>query len=206
MVTPSLVMVGAPHFLSMTTLRPFGPSVTLTASARASTPRWSESRASEWNCRIFDMHVLSSQHPEADPAPGAYGEWFYLLTTARTSRADRMRYSLAPNFTSVPPYFEKMTVSPSWMSSGSRWPFSNRPGPTARTVPSWGFSLAVSGITMPDAVVCSDSSTVTTMRSSSGLMLTLVAVVTTCLPQLSGRWTDGGGRLPSRGQAEIPPT
>jgi hypothetical protein len=30
------------------------------------------------------------------------------------------------------------------------------------------------------------------MRSSSGLMLTLVAVVTTCLPQLSGRmdwWT-----------------
>ena len=45
MVTPSLVMVGAPHFLSMTTLRPLGPSVTLTASARASTPRWSESRA-----------------------------------------------------------------------------------------------------------------------------------------------------------------
>ena len=31
--TPSLVMVGAPHFFSSTTLRPFGPSVTLTASA-----------------------------------------------------------------------------------------------------------------------------------------------------------------------------
>src|ERR1043165_4114414 len=41
-------------------------------------------------------------------------------------------------------------------------------------------------MTMPDAVVCSDSSTVTTMRSSSGLMLTLVAVLTTCLPQRSG--------------------
>ena len=33
MVTPSLVIVGAPNFFSMTTLRPFGPSVTLTVSA-----------------------------------------------------------------------------------------------------------------------------------------------------------------------------
>jgi hypothetical protein len=32
-VTPSLVTVGAPNFFSMTTLRPLGPSVTLTASA-----------------------------------------------------------------------------------------------------------------------------------------------------------------------------
>ena len=38
-VTPSLVMRGAPKLLSSTTLRPFGPSVTLTASARMSTPR-----------------------------------------------------------------------------------------------------------------------------------------------------------------------
>src|SRR3954452_2067545 len=53
MVTPSLVMVGAPHFLSMTTLRPFGPSVTLTTSARASTPRCSASRASVSNDRIL---------------------------------------------------------------------------------------------------------------------------------------------------------
>src|SRR3712207_570049 len=53
-----------------------------------------------------------------------------------------------------------------------------RPGPTARTVPSCGFSLAVSGMTMPDAVVVSASLACTTMRSSSGLMATLVAVVT----------------------------
>ena len=33
MVTPSLVIVGAPHFFSRTTLRPFGPSVTLTVFA-----------------------------------------------------------------------------------------------------------------------------------------------------------------------------
>ena len=55
---------------------------------------------------------------------------------------------------------------------------SKRPGPTARTSPSWGFSLAVSGITSPDAVVCSASSGRTTIRSSSGLITTLVAVVT----------------------------
>src|SRR3954452_22731447 len=46
-VTPSLVMRGAPKLFSMTTLRPFGPSVTFTASARLSTPRSILSRASE---------------------------------------------------------------------------------------------------------------------------------------------------------------
>ena len=45
-VTPSLVMRGAPNDLSSTTLRPFGPSVTLTALARMSTPRSMRSRAS----------------------------------------------------------------------------------------------------------------------------------------------------------------
>src|SRR5437762_55205 len=45
-VTPSLVTVGEPNFLSMTTFRPLGPRVTLTASARASTPRLSLARAS----------------------------------------------------------------------------------------------------------------------------------------------------------------
>ena len=38
-VTPSLVMVGPPNFFSRTTLRPFGPSVTFTASASWFTPR-----------------------------------------------------------------------------------------------------------------------------------------------------------------------
>src|ERR1700758_1310856 len=45
-VTPSLVMRGAPNDLSSTTLRPLGPSVTLTALARMSTPRSKRSRAS----------------------------------------------------------------------------------------------------------------------------------------------------------------
>src|SRR5205823_5444080 len=38
-VTPSLVMVGDPNFFSITTLRPLGPRVTFTASARRFTPR-----------------------------------------------------------------------------------------------------------------------------------------------------------------------
>src|ERR1700730_18353974 len=48
-VTPSLVIRGAPHDLSRTTLRPFGPRVTRTAFARMSMPRSSLSRASTEN-------------------------------------------------------------------------------------------------------------------------------------------------------------
>ena len=44
-VTPSLVMRGAPKLLSSTTLRPLGPRVTFTASAKISTPRSIRSRA-----------------------------------------------------------------------------------------------------------------------------------------------------------------
>src|SRR6476646_1597438 len=38
-VTPSLVMIGAPNFFSITALRPLGPRVIFTASARMFTPR-----------------------------------------------------------------------------------------------------------------------------------------------------------------------
>src|SRR4026208_1936757 len=44
-VTPALVIVGLPNFLSRTTLRPFGPMVTFTASARRSMPFLSDRRA-----------------------------------------------------------------------------------------------------------------------------------------------------------------
>ena len=56
-VTPSLVMCGAPYFLSMTTLRPLGPNVTLTASANWSTPRFSASRASTLYVISFAMVI-----------------------------------------------------------------------------------------------------------------------------------------------------
>ena len=46
MVTPSLQTWGAPNFLSRTTLRPFGPSVTPTVSAMVSMPRFRAARAS----------------------------------------------------------------------------------------------------------------------------------------------------------------
>src|SRR5688500_19604780 len=46
-------MVGAPHCLSMTTFRPRGPSVTLTAFARALTPRSRLRRAESSNSRVL---------------------------------------------------------------------------------------------------------------------------------------------------------
>ena len=56
-VTPSLVIVGAPNFLSKTTLRPFGPNVTFTAFAKASTPRPNARRASSLNNTSFAIII-----------------------------------------------------------------------------------------------------------------------------------------------------
>src|SRR5579884_4078840 len=58
MVTPSLVTVGAPNFLSSTTLRPLGPSVTFTASASLSTPVLSERRADSENSNCLATSYL----------------------------------------------------------------------------------------------------------------------------------------------------
>ena len=112
-VTPSLVMVGAPHALSSTTLRPLGPSVTRTVSATALTPRSSERRAASSNSRILGIcspswlldtntRVRASANRRG---PGRCGG-AYFSTTASTSRADRMRYSSPWYLISVPPYFE----------------------------------------------------------------------------------------------------
>jgi len=54
-VTPSLVIVGLPNFLSMTTLRPFGPSVAFTAAARMFTPLSRLARASSSNFSCFGI-------------------------------------------------------------------------------------------------------------------------------------------------------
>src|SRR5881394_2450016 len=62
-VTPSLVIVGAPNFLSSTTLRPLGPRVTFTASASAFTPCSSRCRASSEKLRIFAICILSLHTP-----------------------------------------------------------------------------------------------------------------------------------------------
>src|SRR6187397_471952 len=63
MDTPSLVMVGAPNFFSSTTLRPFGPSVTLTASASLFTPASRLRRAASSNFRSLGIPLLL-QHGE----------------------------------------------------------------------------------------------------------------------------------------------
>src|SRR3954469_10828106 len=58
--TPSLVTVGAPKERSRTTLRPFGPSVTLTASARMFTPAMRRVRACSLNLTSLAAMVVSS--------------------------------------------------------------------------------------------------------------------------------------------------
>src|SRR5690349_11850297 len=72
METPSLVIVGAPHFFSSTTLRPFGPRVTLTASARVFMPRSRPRRASSLKEMILAIWVVPPGHGwfvEPSPAP-----------------------------------------------------------------------------------------------------------------------------------------
>src|SRR5881296_2348363 len=59
-VTPSLVRVGLPNFLSMTTFRPFGPSVTLTACDIVLMPRKSAARASSLNSNCLGMTTFLS--------------------------------------------------------------------------------------------------------------------------------------------------
>src|ERR687891_496969 len=54
-VTPSLVIVGLPNFLSMTTLRPLGPSVAATAAAMMLMPLSRLARASSSNFSCFGM-------------------------------------------------------------------------------------------------------------------------------------------------------
>ena len=56
--TPSLVTVGAPNDFSKTTLRPFGPKVTFTASARMLIPSTIFSRASKPNFTSFAIFTI----------------------------------------------------------------------------------------------------------------------------------------------------
>src|SRR5689334_316910 len=64
-VTPSLVTVGAPHDFSITTLRPRGPSVTLTALASVSTPASTRLRAfSSKMMSLAAMGVSLLEHAE----------------------------------------------------------------------------------------------------------------------------------------------
>src|SRR5690606_2923834 len=68
--TPSLVMVGAPHFLSSTTLRPLGPRVTRTASASWFIPDSSLRRASSSYAICFAIAVCPPLRSPVAANPG----------------------------------------------------------------------------------------------------------------------------------------
>ena len=59
MVTPSFVIKGEPNDFSRTTLRPLGPNVTFTVSAKTSTPRTIAERASDENLISFAISLTS---------------------------------------------------------------------------------------------------------------------------------------------------
>src|SRR3989441_154181 len=151
-VTPSLVIVGLPNFLSMTMLRPFGPSVALTAAAMMLMPLSRLARASSSNFSCFGIaHVPPYSR------------------MARTSSSRMIRYSLSSSFTSEPEYFPKRILSPALTSSGTFLPSSvTLPLPTAMTLPSWGFSFAVSGMMIPPFLTSFSSSRSTRRRSCNG--------------------------------------
>src|SRR5687767_6013465 len=75
-VTPSLVTVGAPNFLSMTTFRPLGPSVTFTASASRPTPRASAGTHSVLgpDCRVDSAEDLGPAAPLSLDLATIFGE------------------------------------------------------------------------------------------------------------------------------------
>src|SRR6266545_3769748 len=145
-VTPSLVMVGLPYFLSMTTLRPLGPMVALTAEAMMLIPRSRAARPSSLNRICFGMLVLLLDRAmEWGPALAAWSSWLFWLgysMIASTSSSFMMRYSSSSSITF--------------------------PLPTAMTLPSWGFSFALSGMMMPPFLASFSSSRFTRIRSCNG--------------------------------------
>src|SRR5216117_72324 len=82
MVTPSFVMVGAPHFLSSTTLRPLGPRVMDTVSASLLTPLSRALRASSSNFKTFAATAFLLQGGRPGPhgrVGSAFRGWGLLL-------------------------------------------------------------------------------------------------------------------------------
>ena len=148
-VTPSLVMRGAPKLLSSTTLRPFGPSVTLTALARMSTPRSILSRASYENLTSLAA-ISTSLRRELIGSSGALRRPSCCATSSSStpmmSLSFMIRYSTPSILTSVPDHLPNSTRSPTFTSIGISLPASSRPpGPTATISPCEGFSFAVVG-------------------------------------------------------------
>src|SRR5581483_126071 len=89
-------------------------------------------------------------------------------TTPRMSSSRMIRCSSPSSLISVPEYFPKRILSPDFTPRGISFPSSYLPGPTATTLPSCGFSLAVSGMIMPPLVFSSSSMRFTITLSCKG--------------------------------------
>ena len=100
-----------------------------------------------------------------------------ILIRAPPGRSSELRilYSLPSNLTSVPPYRPTSRWSPFFISNGTFLPLSSVfPVPRATTRLSMGFSLAVSGITIPPFLTSFASTASTRMRSPRGLMFSVI--------------------------------
>src|SRR5262247_939925 len=90
-------------------------------------------------------------------------------TTPMMSSSRMTRYSVPSIFTVLPEYFPNRMRSPTLTSSASRFPSSFRlPAPTTITSPWSGFSAALSGMTIPPALLRSSSRRLTMTRSCNG--------------------------------------
>src|SRR5438874_9359872 len=91
----------------------------------------------------------------------------------RMSSSRMIRYDSPSILISVPPYFEISTLSPDFTVKSTFLPLSSiLPVPRATTLPSCGFSFAVSGIMIPPFFTSVSSIGCTNTRSPSGLTLT----------------------------------
>src|SRR5438094_3898494 len=102
------------------------------------------------------------------------------------SSSDLIMSSSPSSLISVPAYDAKMTSSPFLTFQAARSPESRRlPSPRARILPRLGFSLAVSGRTIPDLVLDSASTRLTRILSprgrSLGIAILLCEIVTCSL-------------------------
>ena len=103
-VTPSLVIVGEPNFLSMTTFRPLGPRVTFTASASG------VNAPLELRAGVGVEHQFLGSHCQS-LSPGYVGDGTQLIF-ASTSDALMMITSSPSTVNGVPLYFPYSTLSP----------------------------------------------------------------------------------------------
>ena len=175
-VTPSWVTVGAPHFLSRATLRPFGPRVVLTASARPSTPLLSDRRASRRRSAAWPVVVPPEVGRSVGARPSARSS-AAAAPEALLSPDDRENVLLADDEQLLVVELDlgagvlrvEDLVARLRRPSASRLPSSaSGPGRRRRPCPPGASPWLCPGSTMPLLVISSRAVGLTTTRSPSG--------------------------------------